>query len=272
MEAAAAAYEQAVALLADRPPSVGKARSLAALGGSLLMRSQHRRAETVLTDALSAARAIGAQVVEAHALCCLGAVLVELGLVSDGLSMLRRALHLCHEAGEVEDIIRAYANYSAALEFSADYQEAARLAAEGAGFASRMGHRRGWAFLMGNRVSVLIRCGSWDEAERACSELDEHGWGEFSAVAPGRICLLLGQGRHDAAQQMVDQLLESTAGAEDVQFRGLTLILAGQLAAASGRWNEARRAFGEALEITRRSDDQFYRARVYALAISAEAA
>jgi DNA-binding CsgD family transcriptional regulator/tetratricopeptide (TPR) repeat protein len=270
--AAAAAYEQAVALLADRPPSAGKARSLAELGGSLLMRSQHRRAETVLTDALSAARAVGALAVEAHALCCLGAVLVELGQVSDGLSMLRHALQLSREAGQAEDVIRAYSNYSAGLEFSADYQEAARLAAEGAGFASRMGHRRGWAFLMGNRVSVLTRCGSWAEAERACAELDEHGWGEFSAVASGRVCLLLGQGRYDAARQIVDQLLESTTGAEDVQFRGLTLILAGQLATAGGHWGEARRALSEVLEITRRSDDQFYRARAYALAMSAEAA
>jgi len=54
--AAATAYEQAVALLADRPPSAAKARSLADLGQSLLLRSQLRQAETVLRQALSEAR------------------------------------------------------------------------------------------------------------------------------------------------------------------------------------------------------------------------
>jgi DNA-binding CsgD family transcriptional regulator len=270
--AAAAAYEQAVALLADRPPSAGKARSLADLGQSLLLRSQHRQALTVLKDALSEARAVGALSVEAHVLCSFGAVLVGLGQVSEGLSMLRHALQLCDEVGEGEDIIRIYSNYSSALEFSAVYEEAARLAAEGAGFASQMGHWRGWAFLMGNRISVLTRCGGWAEAERACAELDEHGWGEFSAVALGRIPLLLGQGQRDAAREIVDHLLESTVGAEDVQFRGQALMRAGQFAASIGQWGEARDKLDKALAITCRTDDQFYRALGYGVAMGVEVA
>jgi DNA-binding CsgD family transcriptional regulator len=135
-----------------------------------------------------------------------------------------------------------------------------------------MGDRRGWAFLMGNRVSVFTRCGNWAEAERACAELDEHGWGDHAAAALGRAALLLGQGRDDAAREVLDHLLESTAGAEDVQFRGLTLMLAGQLATAGRRWGEARRMLGDALEMARRTDDQFYRSMGYALAMAAEVA
>jgi DNA-binding CsgD family transcriptional regulator len=270
--AATATCEQAVALLAGRPPSASKARSLAELGQILLGRSQHRRAETVLQDALSTARAARSRPVEGHALCNLGTVLVELGQADEGLAMLRRALQLCHEEGRTEDVISAYVNYTAALEYSARFEDAAGVAAEGAAFADRTGHRRGWAFLMANRVSVLTRCGRWAEAESACAELDKHGWGQHSAVALGRVQLLLGQGRHDAAQDILEYLLESTAGADDVQFRGLTLMLAGQLATAGGQWSQARRMLAEALEIARHSDDQFYRAMGYALAMGTEAA
>jgi DNA-binding CsgD family transcriptional regulator/tetratricopeptide (TPR) repeat protein len=270
--AAATAYEQAVALLSGRPPSAAKARSLADLGQSLLLRSQLHQAGTVLRDALSEARAVGALPVEAHALCSLGAALAELGRVGEGLPMLRDALRLNREAGETEGIIRAYSNCTSALEFSADYEEADRLAAEGAELAGQLGHRRGWAFLMANRVSVLTRCGRWADAERACAELDERGWGDFSAVALGRIPLLLGQGRHDTAREVVDHLLESTAGAEDVQFRAQALMRAGQVAAIGGNWGQARRQLGVALAIAGRTDDQFYRALAYGLAMSAEVA
>jgi tetratricopeptide (TPR) repeat protein len=159
--AAAAAYEQAVALLAGRPPSAGKARSLAELGESLLLRSQHRRAATVLRDALSAASAVRSPSVEAHALCMLGTAMVELGQAGEGLSMLRRALQLCHEAGEAEDAISAYANYSTMLEFAGCYEEADRVAEEGAAFSDR-------------RATGGAGPGSWAPAS-ACSPGAEAG-------------------------------------------------------------------------------------------------
>jgi DNA-binding CsgD family transcriptional regulator len=269
---AVAAYEQAVALLADRPPSAQKARALAELGQSLMLRSQHRQAETVLHDALRAAREVGALPVEGHALCSLGTALVELGRVADGLPVLRRAVRLCQREGSTEDVVRAYVNFSSALEFSGRYGEADRVAAEGARYATRMGHRRSWAFLTSNRISVLTRCGRWADAERACAELDEHGWSEFPVAALGRLALVLGRGSYDAAREIVDHLLEATAGAEDVQFRGQVLLRAGELALAGGRWDEARARLSEALAIGRGTDDQFYSAAGYALALRAEGA
>jgi DNA-binding CsgD family transcriptional regulator/tetratricopeptide (TPR) repeat protein len=268
---AVSAYEQAVALLASRPPSAQRALSLAELGQSLLLRSLHRQAETVLAGALLAAREVGALQVEGHALCSLGMALVELGRVADGLSMLRRAVRLGQQEGSVEDVIRGYVNLSSALEFSGRYDAADRTAAQGAGYASQLGHRRGWAFLTANRISVLTRCGRWTQAEHACAELEEHGWSDFPVAALGRLALVLGQGRYDAAKEIVDHLLEATAGAEDVQFRGLVLLRAGELAAAGGRWDDARARLGEALAIARRTDDQFYSAAGYALALRIEA-
>src|SRR5262249_42140695 len=101
--------------------------------------------------------------VEAHVQCTLGVVLTEQGRVDQGLSMLRVSPALGAQQHRVpEDIIRAYGNYSSALESAGRYAEADRVAAEGAAIAGRMGHRRGWAFLLGNRVSALTRCGDWD--------------------------------------------------------------------------------------------------------------
>ena len=105
---AVAAYEQAVALLADRPPSAEQAFTLSALGQSLMLRDQYRQAEAVLRRAIAVAQAVGAPATEGHALCSLGPALVWLGRVDDGLAAMYRAQELCrgarHDRGCLPDL------------------------------------------------------------------------------------------------------------------------------------------------------------------------
>jgi len=126
-----ASYEQAVALLADRPPSAEKAFALAALGQSLMLRYRYRDAERVLRDAMEVATQVGADAVQGHALCSLGPTLVELGQVDKALAAMDRAAVLCREYGTTEDVCRTYANRVHSYYFAGRYAEAAKQADEG---------------------------------------------------------------------------------------------------------------------------------------------
>jgi predicted ATPase len=131
---AVAAYEQAVALLADRPPSAEQAFTLAALGQSLMLRDQHRQAETVLRTAIAAAKAVDARATEGHALCSLSPALVRLGRVDAGLEAMDRAQELCRAYGTTEDLCRTFVNLVDGLYVSGRY-DAERAAVEGMAYA-----------------------------------------------------------------------------------------------------------------------------------------
>ena len=85
------------------------------------------------------------------------------------------------------------------------------------------------------------------------------------------LALLLGQGRYDEARRLVRESLDSTAEADDVQFRAQALLLAGELAAIDQRWDDARDLVSQALDMASRTDDQFYSAQILGAAMGIEA-
>ena len=139
-QAAATAYERAVALVADRPPSSEKARALAGFGHYLMLHERHREAEPLLREAIAVADQVDARAVTGHALCSLGCVVVGLGRVEEGLAALRRAQEVSRENGSTADICRSYMNLSGALVQCARYDEADQCAADGVAYATETGN------------------------------------------------------------------------------------------------------------------------------------
>jgi DNA-binding CsgD family transcriptional regulator/tetratricopeptide (TPR) repeat protein len=269
---AVAAYEQAVALLRDRPASTEQAFTLAALGQSLALRAHFREAETVLRRAIAVSQAVGAGATEGHALCSLSAALVMLGRVTEGLAEIERAHVLSRDHGTTDDVCRCYNNHVHSLNLSGRYEEAQQLAVDGIDYAALTGHLHHYGdAITGNRIMALYLAGRWQEAaavkaafELRVSEPDPH-------LETHWVNVLFGQGRYDEAKRVLDRLRDATVDADDVQLGAVVLMRAGELAALTGRWEEARQLLARGLTIAAGTDDQYYSSRGYAVALQVEA-
>jgi tetratricopeptide (TPR) repeat protein len=218
--AAVAAYEQAVALLADRPPSVEQAFTLSALGQSLMLRDRFREAEAVLQRAIAVSGAVGAPATEGHALCSLGPALVGVGRGEEGLAEIYRAQPLCRAYGPTEDMSRTFVNLVHSLCVCGRYDEAVRAAAEGLAHAEATGHlRQAGAAITANLIMALFLAGRWPEAERAKAAFELHVPEPGAYLEMRWLSLLLGQGRYSQARPIIERLLKATTDARDVQFR-----------------------------------------------------
>lgn len=268
--AAVAAYEQAVTILEDRPPSGERAFALSALGQSLMVRNLYREAEAVLTESIDIARTVGAPDVEGYSLCSLGPSLVGLGRIDEGLDAMRRAEQLSRRYGTTQEVGRLYINLVHSLYVAGRYDEAARVGAEGIEYAVRTGHQRhhGEA-IAANTIAALICSGRWEQAERIRDDPRVPKGDPYQELR--WLPLLLRRGRYDEARELVRRSLEATVEADDVQFRGLALMRGAEMAALDERWDEARRLITESLAFARRSDDQYYVAQAFEVGIGIEA-
>jgi tetratricopeptide (TPR) repeat protein len=106
-KAALATYEEASRLVANDPPSAGKARVLAGHATELMRQCQFSASRVLCEDAIAVARAVGAIAEEGRALNTLGGDLSELGDPEAGITALRQALMLSEQAGNFDDIQRA---------------------------------------------------------------------------------------------------------------------------------------------------------------------
>lgn len=265
-----AAYEQAAALVADRPASRAKAFILAALGQSRMLKSMIPDAEPVLRDAINVARAVGAPDVEAHALCSLGPVLVEMGRVEEGLEVAYRALAESGEYGTIEDGCRAYINLVHDLYFAGRYEQAASVAADGLEYARRRGQLSlSGASIVGNWLAALIAAGQWTEAEELAVRTKAMSGIPYEQIR--WLPLAIGRGRTDDAHEMVARLLDETANSAEVQFRVVVLRYAAELAQLDGALARARDMIALGIEVAAASNDCFYRPHVFALGLQVEA-
>jgi DNA-binding CsgD family transcriptional regulator len=262
--AAHAAYEQAGALVEGRPASREQAFTLSALGQSLMLRNRYHDAEHVLQRAIAVADEVGADDVRAHALTSLGPTLVGLGRIDEGLPAMRRALELTTDP---EEVGRGYVDLVHCLYYAARYDEAARVGAEGLDYAMRSGYQHAYtSAVAGNWIMALLCAGRWDEA--AVLRADRR-------IRPGDpyhelrwLPLLLWRGQIDEARPVVEHVLRDTAQAEDVQFRGLALLRAAELATIDRRWDDARALIAEMLSVAGETDDQYYIAQAYGLGVT----
>ena len=268
--AAVAAYEQAVALLEDRPPSREKAFALSALGQSLMQRDKYAEADAVLRRTIDVARTVDARDVQGHALCSLGPVVVALGRIEESIDTMLEARELSLEYGTADDVSRAYVNLVHCLYFGARYDRAAREGADGVDYAARTGYVRHYGeAIAGNAIAALICAGRWQDAAavRADPRVPEGDPYQELRWLP----LLLGRGRYDEARRVSERSIAVTADADDVQFRALALMRAGELAAQDEQWDDARAMLAEALDRAESTDDQYYASQAYAIALRIEA-
>ncbi len=166
-----AEYEEAVALLEGRPPSVEAARALAGQATLLMLRERYAASMATARKALDIARAVGARREEGHALNTFGVDLGMSGHIDEGIEALREALQIAEQVHNLEDQCRAYCNLSDLLIRAGRTGEAAEVGLDGYRFARRHGlERSGAPIVAANAVAALQRLGRWDEAQAVAQE------------------------------------------------------------------------------------------------------
>jgi tetratricopeptide (TPR) repeat protein len=194
------AYQEAVRLVPPAP-SEARARVLAGLGQTLMLRARFAEAAAVCEEAIAVARQVGARVVEGHALNSLGTAIVRLDQVARGLACLEDARRLAAGLGAAKDEARACVNLSDILEDLGRLQESVDVAAEGMEVAGAAGLRRTFgAFLAGNAASSLYNLGRWEEATSLTGAYLELGDDEdLNTVTLRQTRAVLDAGRGDFA-------------------------------------------------------------------------
>ena len=79
--------------------------------------------------------------------------------------MLREALHMAEEIGDLDELFRVYANLTTVLDLAGRHEEAVEVAIEGINAARSAGLEAVYGnFLRGNAADSLFLLGRWDEA------------------------------------------------------------------------------------------------------------
>jgi DNA-binding CsgD family transcriptional regulator/tetratricopeptide (TPR) repeat protein len=272
---ALATYEEASRMVANEPPSAGKARVLAGHATELMRQGQFSASRVLCEDAIAVAHSVGALAEEGRALNTLGCDLSELGDPEAGITALRRALVLSEEAGSFDDIHRAYLNLSTVLDIDAGRpHEALQVLQHGLQRLRELGLELA---LPGNTLRTNLAAsfwylGRWQEAEEVLNKTQTKDVpARFALQLPLlRARLYLARGQLDlareqaqAAVRMAEQLIDPASQSSLQKFLAELAIWRGDGAAA-------RSAASKALQYLT-ADDRSYAIGVCHIGLRAEA-
>ena len=257
-EAAAAAVDQAIRLIPEKPPSAARARALAQAAGLRLLAGEHRPAAELATEALSTARAVGARSEEALADGVLGWATAVLGDVDAGIAMFREGLAIAEELGGVEGIAVGYTNLASLLDRVGRTEASLDAARQGFAIAERLGVARTYGgILLGHAAKALINLGRWGEAAEVLDrglDLDPRGrpaiWLRINQAR-----LDTNRGRFEAAARELREAREIDQALSEAELYHAALLTGlAELAMWEGRVADVREAVAEGLDRDRKDE------------------
>ena len=171
-----AAYEQAVVLVPEQPPTRARAAVLSGLSQILMLADRYAESEDRARQAIEVARQVpDGRSIEGHARCNLGVDLALLGRVDEGIAELRRAIVIAdEELDDVDENARALVNLGSVLMIAGRIAEAADVALESVRVGDELGlRRRKGVWCRCDAAQMLTLLGRVDEAEHLVSEARE---------------------------------------------------------------------------------------------------
>lgn len=199
----------------------------------------------------------------------------ESGRLAEGLQLLQESREIAREAGEADDLARAFQDLTYVQLFAGLAAEA--MAAADAGL--QVVHKQGTMLSAGisiceHQAEAVVRVGRWDEGLALLDAFpyDALEGSTLVSFAAPRFDVFLRRGELDAAARTLAPAMERAAAMDDAQFGANTRIRAAELALATGHADEARAHISAALAISDRCDDMIYAPKACRVGISAEAA
>jgi len=273
--ASAEAFQRAVGLLADRPPSPAKAAVMARYAGFLMVGQRVRQGLPAVEAALDLARRTGSRRLEGHAMGTKGALLIDVGVLAEGLQLMHDSGEIAREVGAADDLARAFQNLTYVQLFAGLADEAMAAAEAGLQVVRRLGTMLSSGIgITEHQAEAAVRVGRWDEALALLDAFpyDALEGSTLVSFAAPRFDVFLRRGDLDAAARTLAPAIERAAAMDDAQFGANTRIRAAQLALGLGRLDEARAHISAALAISDRCDDVIYAPKACSVGISGEAA
>ena len=164
-------------------------------------------------------------------------------------ALMREALRIALDHDLTSPALRAYNNLAYLLGLHDHFDEARAVCADGIALARRRGYRNWEWILETNLVEALFHTGEWDRAIEITNALPEGarqiGFGAF----PAEVVFWIYQYRNELepAREMA-ALTASAEDSNDLQVRGIALLVQARLSAAEGRHDDAVRFARAALE------------------------
>ena len=269
-EGALDALRQAIDVLPGDPPSVERARVLAADAKMLMLHGRPEESRSLCNEAISIARGLGARPEEGHALNTLGCDLLVLGERRQAIEHIGEAKSIAEECA-LQDLGRAYANLVEALDHDGRLEEAVSLGVEGVERLRPLG-QRGWiAFLLGWVSSELVRLGRLDEAQEFVvmgleTPIEGIDLAVLHCVAAE---IALHRGDLGRAREDLDRAEQAGGRTTDVMIRAMLTDRSALLCVVGGDPDRTAALVDEALV----ADDEylFFTARLYAVGLRAHA-
>ena len=217
--AAVEATEQAMAVLAAKPPSRLQARVLAALATRRMFLGEPAVALPLAVRAVTVARQVDADAEHAHALATLGIIKAQRGDLDAGLADLGASFTLAYRSRSIEDVVRVAGNHSHLLYRAGRFADAYQVARDGRNAAHAMDAPPTITAILGNNsAAALVASGRWAEAERLLTELVRDSGSTFIRYLHLlQLELAVGRGEGDRAAELAATLRKSPA---DPRFFG----------------------------------------------------
>ena len=271
-EAAITVLREAAEMLPAEPPTVERARALAAEARILMVHGHAAESSALCDEAISIARRLRARPEEGHALNTLGCNLLLIGERTEAIARLGEAKRIAEECFP-EDLWRAYGNLAEALDHDGQLEEAVALGIEGAERSRPLGQYLWCAYILGHLTSQLVRLGRLDEAEKFVRVgLDTPTEGIDRAALLGVSAEInLHRGALEAAQAELELALAEAGMTADVMIRPRLTDRLALLAVVSGDPDRAASIVAEALATMDENEYLAYTARMHTLALRAHA-
>ena len=247
-EGARKALEQALAVAPETGPGAAKARAaaLGALAQQLMLEGDFNeslvRAEEARRIAEKATDAVGER---AHATDTAAVDAAFLGHIDRALKLLDEALDGARIAGQLDEVMRCYANKTTVLDLDLRRERSLAVVKEGIAEASRNGLGLTYgAFLGGNAADIQFQLGRWTEAEAQCRsamEFPPAGVAWFSPILYLGLVLVEAKA-DDEAVQLVGRTLLQLETVPAGQWSSLVMRTAVSLALWRGDMADAQNA------------------------------
>jgi DNA-binding CsgD family transcriptional regulator/tetratricopeptide (TPR) repeat protein len=254
------ALRRAVALVPSEPPSAARAEALARLATELMAASRYLEALPSAEAALEVAVRVGARKLEANARVAIGSSLFSTGQDIDrGIDELHQALAIGKEIDDVHEVARGAGNLSDCMIRLGRFDDAARIALEGAEAGRQGGAARGdVGFVTLNASEAWISAGRWDEAEDLIGRALELGAGVYVEVtARAQNALVhIHRGRVDAAATELAHVDRMGQGINQAQLVAMIDTGRALVALARNDLDAARQAMAHVLDVFDRTDEQ----------------
>jgi DNA-binding CsgD family transcriptional regulator/tetratricopeptide (TPR) repeat protein len=273
---AMAAVERAVAIIPPEPPSEELARALAAHAQLLMLLGRHAQARARGEEAVAVASQVGARAVEGHALTTLGTCLGILGHTEEGIADLEQGLRIARDLVNADDLGRGHANLATVLDQAGRSAEAAEVFLAGAeavrqhGALGRFGPN-----LLPDAAIALLGLGRREEAERLLDQvfdLDLRSPALRVRALTVRATLRLRTGDLAGAEADLRQVLDEAPAPLDPQNAAPVFAGLAEAALWDGRLADARAAAAEGLRLLAAAEEPYWMSELCRTALGVEAA